>query len=111
MASKKPQWWLVNTSRRAIPLRLSRSREVYDSVLDGVIAPVELVVRGREAVALHLLIHRLRQVVERPHAFVSMSGSRGEHKGCSHKEVFLFSVIVDLVCCWYLLIYMFRDII
>ena len=52
------------------------TREVDNGVLDGVLALVELVVRRSEAIALHLLVNRLRQVVERPHAFVGMSGSR-----------------------------------
>ena len=50
------------------------AREVYHSILQGVLAVVELVVSHTEAFALHHLIHSVRQVVNRPHSLVSVSG-------------------------------------
>ena len=51
------------------------AREVYYGVHDGIIALVELVVGGGEAITLHLLIDSLRQIVECPHTFIGMGGS------------------------------------
>ena len=44
------------------------------SILQGVLAVVELVVSHTEAFALHHLIHSVRQVVNCPHSLVSGSG-------------------------------------
>ena len=48
------------------------AREVDNRLHDGVFALVQLLVGSRESVSLHLLVHCVWQVVERPHAFVGM---------------------------------------
>ena len=50
------------------------AREVDNRLHDGVLALVQLLVWSRESVRLHLLVHCVWQVVERPHAFVGMCG-------------------------------------
>ena len=50
------------------------AREVDNRLHDGVFALVQLLVGSRESVSLHLLVHCMWQVVERPHAFVGMCG-------------------------------------
>ena len=50
------------------------AREVDNRLHDGVFALVQLLVWSRESVRLHLLVHCVWQVVERPHAFVGMGG-------------------------------------
>ena len=46
--------------------------EVDHSLHDGIVGLIEFVVGQLVAIALHLLVHCAGQVVERPHAFVSL---------------------------------------
>jgi len=48
------------------------AREVDNSVLNGVFALIDVGVWQFKALGLHLLVHCLWQIVQRPHAFVGL---------------------------------------
>ena len=50
----------------------AKTTEVDNSILHGVVARVELFHRQLETIRLHLLIDGIGQVVERPHALISV---------------------------------------
>ena len=65
------------------------AREVDHSILQGVLAVVELVVSHTEAFALHHLIHSVWQVVNCPHSLVSVRGIDSAEGGlpqCGNQE-------------------------
>ena len=50
-------------------------REIDNAVLNGVFVCIEVAVGQLKALGLHLLIHSLWKIIERPHAFVGMQRS------------------------------------
>ena len=54
------------------------AREVDDALHNGIVGLVQLFVGQLVALLLHHLVHRVRQVVERPHAFIGLGSKRSK---------------------------------
>ena len=95
MVVRKDQTIRRNDYARAI------AREINHSILQGILAIVELVISHTETFALHHLIHSVRQVVNRPHSLVSVCGidsaerqDRGDKDRCFFLHFILCVVVI-----------------